>query len=173
MKKYERSKELSYAECVKMVCGNNIILCNEIAKDEVFHEELYNHLYDERSEEIKNNIESIETLEDAEDFISDYFLSDDIIEGCEDIEEIKQALNDNIEEIEESVDFPDIYQYYLTSVNEHDLKYNKEYLKTALSFVWCETLQLYVLCVYHFGTPWGCVRGVTVPCDKHGIIIKE
>ena len=56
MKKYERSKELSYAECVEMVCNDNIILCNKIVNDEDFQECLYNHLFEEKREEIKKDV---------------------------------------------------------------------------------------------------------------------
>lgn len=170
MKKYERSKELSYAECVKMVCNDNIILCNEITNDTDFQECLYDHLFKERSEEIDDIVEEIEVLEDAEKIIDEYCLNDDILDDCEDIEDIKEILS---EALEYNMDLPEIYQYYLTSCNVDDIRYNREYLKNALSFVYFEKLDLYVLCVYHLGTSWNYVHGVTVPCDENGMIIKE
>ena len=170
MKRYEKSKELSYRDCVRIVCNNNIILCNEIVKDKDFQECLYSHLFEEKQEEIDNIIENIEVLEDAEKIIDEYCLNDDILEGCEDIEDIKEALRDPLDD---SIEFPEVFQYYLTGCTDDDIRYNKEYLKNALSFVYFEKLNLYVLCVYHYGTSWDYVSGVTVPCDEHGIIIKE
>lgn len=170
MKKYERSKELSYAKCVKLVCNDNIILCNKIANDEDFQECLYSHLFEERIEEIDDIIEEIEVLEDAEKIIDEYCLNDDILEDCEDIEDIKEVLR---EALEDNMELPEVYQYYLTGCTNDDIRYNQEYLKNALSFVYFEKLDIYVLLVYHWGTSWGYVHGVTVPCDENGMIIKE
>lgn len=170
MKKYERSKELSYAECVKMVCNDNIILCNEIANDEDFRECLYNHLFEEKAKEINDIVKEVEVLEDAGKIIDEYCLNDDVLEDCEDIEDIKEALKGALDD---NIELPEIFQYYLTGCNDDDIHYNREYLKNALSFVYFEKLDLYVLCVYHWGTSWNYVHGVTVPCDKYGMIIKE
>ncbi len=170
MKRYERSKELSYRDCVRMVCNNNIILCNEIVKDKDFQECLYTHLFEEKQREIDNIIEDIETLEDAEKIIDEYCLNDDVLEDCETLDDIKEALK---EPLDDNIELPEVFQYYLTGCSDDDIRYNKEYLKNALSFVYFEKLDLYVLCVHHWGTSWDCVSGVTVPCNKYGMIIKE
>ena len=55
----------------------------------------------------------------------------------------------------EDEDF-EITQYYLTDANANDAKVLSE--KYGLIFSYSEMLDLYVLCVDHYGTPWESVE---------------
>jgi len=56
----------------------------------------------------------------------------------------------------------EVFQYFLTSASDSDINYNDTYLHGALDFVYNESLDLYVLCVTHWGTSWDYVRGCDV-----------
>ena len=53
---------------------------------------------------------------------------------------------------EEEGTYIDIYQYYLTSLSESDVEYLEEHF--GLLFAYSEMLDLYILCVDHYGTAW-------------------
>ena len=46
----------------------------------------------------------------------------------------------------------EIYQWYLTSASESDVEYLEEHF--GLLFTYSDLLDLYVLCVDHYGTSW-------------------
>lgn len=53
---------------------------------------------------------------------------------------------------EEEGTYIDIYQHYLTSLSASDVEYLEEHF--GLLFAYSEMLDLYVLCVDHYGTAW-------------------
>ena len=59
---------------------------------------------------------------------------------------------------EEDGTYTDIYQHYLTDCSLCDVEFLEEHF--GLLFAYSETLDLYVLCVDHYGTAWD-----YVPCD--------
>lgn len=59
---------------------------------------------------------------------------------------------------EEDGTYTDIYQHYLTDCSLDDVEFLEEHF--GLLFAYSETLDLYVLCVDHYGTAWD-----YVPCD--------
>ena len=86
---------------------------------------------------------------------------------CNNIGEIDPTILDNmrfeLEEEDENGDFitrHEIYQYFLTDCNEYDVEFLEEHFD--LLFTYSELLDVYVLCVDHFGTPWS---GVDVYTD--------
>lgn len=153
------TRELSYLDCVKRVCGDKYILCNNLEKDESFMNDLCIALEERKDFGINQMIEGIEVLEDAEKLMQEYCIEDDVIEDCETLDDIKEALS---EELQEVLDHEDIYQYYLTACTGFDVEYNEKQLNNALFFVYNEKLDLYVLCVTHCGTPWNSVHGATI-----------
>ncbi len=54
----------------------------------------------------------------------------------------------------------EIYQWFLTDCSESDVEYLEEHF--GLLFTYSDMLDLYVLCVDHFGTMW---KGVRVETD--------
>ena len=54
----------------------------------------------------------------------------------------------------------EIYQYFLTDCSEDDVEYLEAHFD--LLFTYSDLLEVYVLCVDHFGTPWS---GVDVYTD--------
>lgn len=53
---------------------------------------------------------------------------------------------------EDDFEYLEIYQYYLTDCSESDVKYLEETF--GLLFTYSDLLNLYVLCVDHYGTAW-------------------
>lgn len=51
----------------------------------------------------------------------------------------------------------DLFQFYLTNCSKSDVEYLEQHF--SLLFSYSELLDLYVLCVNHYGTHWG-----SVPC---------
>lgn len=74
---------------------------------------------------------------------------------CNNIAQIDPSIYDNMEfnffdKNEEPID---IYQWYLTSLNQNDVEWLNKTFK-GLLFTYSDLLDCYVLCVDHFGTPW-------------------
>lgn len=63
---------------------------------------------------------------------------------------------------EETEEYPEIYQYYLTNCSDDFAEFLNEHF--GLMFAYSEKLQLWVLLVDHFGTGWDYV---TVDTDLH------
>lgn len=59
---------------------------------------------------------------------------------------------------EEDGTYTEIYLHYLTDCSLSDVEFLEEHF--GLLFAYSETLDLYVLCVDHYGTSWD-----YVPCD--------
>lgn len=54
-----------------------------------------------------------------------------------------------------NVTYTEIYQYFLTDCSMDDVEYLEEHF--GLLFAYFDTLDLFVLCVPHWGTAWGAV----------------
>ena len=54
---------------------------------------------------------------------------------------------------------PDFYQYYLTSYSRDECRFLSDHF--GLIFSYCEKLDLWVLCVDHYGTSWDYVSCLT------------
>ena len=119
----------SYRTIANDVCETRI-LCNEIVKidpyilDDVVSGSLTYCSID--PDDYENNPE----LKDQ------YESYDDLVESCDYIE------------------YKDIYQYYLTGMSQWDVEYLNKYYPDTLIIAYSEKLDLYVLCVDHFGTSW-------------------
>ena len=75
---------------------------------------------------------------------------------CNHIGEIDPSIYDN-EQFniydEETDECKEIFQYYLTNLNQDDVEWlNKTF--NGLLFTYSDLLECYVLCVDHYGTPW-------------------
>ena len=82
---------------------------------------------------------------------------------CNDIAEIDPTVYDNMEfdyYDEENDQYIDIYQWYLTDCSQWDVNFLKEHF--GLLFTYSDKLDLFVLCVDHFGTAWS---GVMIETD--------
>lgn len=72
---------------------------------------------------------------------------------CNNINEIDEDLNYRFEYYnEESDTYIDIYQYYLTDCTERDVEFLEKHFD--LLFCYSEKLDVYILCVDHYGTSW-------------------
>ena len=63
----------------------------------------------------------------------------------------------------------EIYQYFLTDASESDVEYLEEHF--GLLFTYSDLLDLYVLCVDHYGTSWdyvGCETDVEYAAAELG-----
>lgn len=78
---------------------------------------------------------------------------------CNNIAEIDPSVYDNIRfslEYEDGYTV-DIYQWFLTDCSELDVEYLEK--RFNLLFTYSDTLEVFILCVDHYGTSW---RGVSV-----------
>lgn len=80
-------------------------------------------------------------------------------------------------EYDDPEDMPEIYQWFITNASNYDVNYLTETFP-GLVFTYSELLDLYVLCVTHYGTAWDYVGWMTTNVNakaelgqkKHGII---
>lgn len=78
---------------------------------------------------------------------------------CNNIVEIDQSVYENARfsfEDEETGSYTEIYQWYLTDASTDDIEYLEKHF--GLLFTYSDLLDLYVLCVDHWGTSWGYVH---------------
>lgn len=74
---------------------------------------------------------------------------------CNNIADVDENIYDNLEwqpeeEDDDNWEYPEIYQYYLVDVDNCFFEEYKDHFLMSYS----EKLDLYVLCVGHFGTSW-------------------
>ena len=77
---------------------------------------------------------------------------------CNNITDIDESIFDNLEwqpdeEDGDEWEYPEIYQYYLVEPNSYFFEQYKDNFLMSYS----DKLDLWVLCVDHFGTSWKCV----------------
>ncbi|MBO6131039.1 MAG: hypothetical protein J6P28_03625 [Treponema sp.] len=92
---------------------------------------------------------------------------------CNNIGEIDQSIYDNFrfDFKDEEGNTREIYQWFLTDASEDDVEYLEK--SFGLLFTYSEKLDLYVLCVDHWGTLW---ESVPCPCyndDIQDAYLKE
>lgn len=76
---------------------------------------------------------------------------------CNDIPVIDESVYDNIRfELEGEIE---IYQWFLTDCSESDVEFLEQHF--GLKFTFSDALDLYVLCVDHYGTSWDYVYWTT------------
>lgn len=82
-----------------------------------------------------------------------HWLSDALI-LCNNISEIDGTIWDNLRfDLEdEEGNFIDIYQWFLTDLSETDVEYMEATF--GLKYTYSDKLDLFILCVDHFGTAW-------------------
>lgn len=81
---------------------------------------------------------------------------------CNDIANVDNSVIENFRFCyynEETDEYMEIYQYYLTNYSLDDVEFLEEHF--GLLFSYSETLDLYILCVDHFGTSWDYVHCCT------------
>lgn len=73
---------------------------------------------------------------------------------CNNIPEVDPSVWDNMRFSLEDEDgnYSEIFQWYLTDASESDVEWLEEHF--GLLFTYSEVLDLYVLCVDHYGTNW-------------------
>lgn len=64
--------------------------------------------------------------------------------------EITQEQYNALSDEDRDIDYPEVYQYFI--INKEGAEHFKRY--TDETVIYNEELNLYVLCVYHCGTPW-------------------
>ena len=86
--------------------------------------------------------------------VSTQWLNNSLI-MCNHIGEIDASIYDNMRfshEDEETGEYRDIYQWYITDCSDSDVEYLEQTF--GLLFTYSELLGCYILCVDHFGTAW-------------------
>lgn len=164
--------------------GKSLILCNRVVDFALEWENMISsdNLYDPQSkEDIIHDIKIVLTenlssskeeheLIDAlvDDLIHTFTINDhtDLGKVVKDLVEeyledaISVDLDDYAEEVYELIEFDkgetEFYQYFLTSMSQNECIWQCKNF-TGLHFVYCNELDLYVLCVSHYGTHWSSV----------------
>lgn len=54
---------------------------------------------------------------------------------------------------EEDEQFEEVYQFFLTDCNDRDVKFLTEHF-SGIHFGYSDVLDMYILCVIHYGTGW-------------------
>ena len=105
---------------------------------------------------------------------------------CNNLPQIDSTVWDNMVGMEyfteenengDSEDMPEIFQWFITNASNYDVDYLTETFP-GLVFTYSELLDLYVLCVTHYGTAWDYVGWMTTNVNakaelgqkKHDII---
>ena len=80
---------------------------------------------------------------------------------CNNIGEVDPSIWDNMRFsiFDEDDNETEIFQYFLTSASEGDVEWLEEHF--GLLFTYSDALDLYVLCVDHYGTGWDYVTVYT------------
>lgn len=164
--------------------GKNLILCNNVVDFALEWENMISsdNLYDPQSKEdvihdikivltenlssSKEEHELIDALVD--DLIHTFTINDHTYLGKVVKDLVEEYLEDALsvgldyyaEEVYELIEFdksePEFYQYFLTSMSQNECIWQCKNF-TGLHFVYCDELDLYVLCVSHYGTHWSSV----------------
>lgn len=73
---------------------------------------------------------------------------------CNNIADIDMSIYDNMQfnAYDEEGNYFDIFQWYLTDCSEEDMEYLRDTF--GLKFTYSELLDVFVLCVDHYGTSW-------------------
>lgn len=147
-------RENGYIDYATLAKSFDAVLCNNIFQAVPEELEQVNGIID-NSEEIEELREKIEELEDA---ITD----DTTTEQDEQTSAAIRELEEQIEELEEQeYSYPEVFQWYIISDNGADIL--KDYTNELVYY--CETLDVYVWGVTHYGTAWDYVL-TDIPCEK-------
>lgn len=102
------------------------------------------HYYSEIAEKLNNNLILCNNIPEVDESVIDNITYGEYWE-----EDFKAQEEEGREEIEQ----PEIYQYFLLDCQEYQIKNLQEHYP-KLIYSYSEILDLYVLCVPHFGTRW-------------------
>lgn len=125
-------------------CNNALVLCNNLP---------------EIDESIWDNMEPIIDIRNEDDD------EDSEKDGCERIcpecgaQMEQDGLNWVCPECEETEEFPEIFQWYITDCSKWDVEYLRKTF--GLLFTYSNLLDCYILCVTHWGTGWDYVDWIT------------
>ena len=77
---------------------------------------------------------------------------------CNNITQIDEYIYDNVVigslYDEDTDNYAEIYQYYITSLTDWDIEFLQKYASNDFIIAYSEVLENYILCVDHFGTSW-------------------
>lgn len=159
----EYGRQKGYVDYATLAKSFDAVVCNNIFR--AFPEELeqVNGIIDnsEEIEELENKIDNLnEKLDDIRD--TNYEDEDIKRDQIEEIEDQIRILEDEKNDLErEEYEYPEIFQYFIISDNGADIL--KDYTNEIVYY--CETLDVYVWGVTHYGTSWSYVL-TDIPCEK-------
>ena len=87
-------------------------------------------------------------------YVATHWLHNSLI-LCNEIPELDESIWDNARFStynEETEEYTEIYQYFLTNCSQSDVEFLEEHF--GLLFTYSEKLDLFILCVEHYGTAW-------------------
>lgn len=65
-------------------------------------------------------------------------------------------------ETDDEDDYPEVFQWYIVNLSEWDVEWLEKISQGTIKCYWSELLGLYIMPVYHWGTPWD---GVHIELD--------
>ena len=159
-------RQYGYVDYATLSKAFDAVLCNNIFQAVPEELEQVNGIID-NSEEIEALEEKIEELEEKIENIRgiNYENEEQKADEIEAIEDQIRLLNDDKDDLErEETEYPEIFQWYIISDNGADIL--KDYTNEIVYY--CETLDVYVWGVTHYGTSWAYVL-TDIPCEKEGV----
>lgn len=156
-------RENGYVDYATLAKSFDAVLCNNIFQ--AFPEEIEQvNGFINNSEEIEEIENKIEELEDAIKDAFDIMTPDNFNIFEHETREKIAELEAEKEELEEQEnEYPEIFQYFIISDNGADIL--KDYTNEIVYY--CETLDVYIWGVTHYGTSWDYVL-TDIPCEKEG-----
>lgn len=157
-------RQYGYVDYATLAKSFDAVLCNNIF--ETFPEELEQvNGFIDNSEEIEELENKIEEFEDAISEAYDEMTPDNFNTFEHETREKIIELEAEKEELEEQeYNYPEVFQWYIISDNGADIL--KDYTNELVYY--CETLDVYVWGVTHYGTAWDYVL-TDIPCEKEGV----
>lgn len=156
-------RENGFIDYATLAKSFDAVLCNNIFQAVPEELEQVNGIID-NSEEIEELENKIEELEDAISEAYDEMTPDNFNTFEHETREKIIKLEAEKEELEEQeYNYPEIFQWYIISDNGANIL--KDYTNELVYY--CDTLDVYVWGVTHYGTSWDYVL-TDIPCEKEG-----
>lgn len=156
-------RENGYIDYATLAKSFDAVLCNNIFQAYPEELEQVNGIID-NSEEIEELENKIEELEDAISEAYDEMTPDNFTTFEKESREKIIELEAEKEELErEEYEYPEVFQWYIISDNGANIL--KDYTNELVYY--CETLDVYVWGVTHYGTSWDYVL-TDIKCEKEG-----
>lgn len=164
---YENQNKLLSLSNVLRYHDVNMVLCNDIL-DVDYEMELQNMDYLVDTDDVKTWISEYTN----DDFLMDFFDYDDNKHDIDNLtdDDLQLVKDDYLMDIIDDLNlynyYDDIYQYYIIDDYSSDL-----FIKLQYPVFYSNALNVYVVGITHYGTPWNCIL-TNQTFDDYGVTSK-